>query len=373
MKDNIQITISLIVILSVAVLQPSPAFCGSSQDPYDSGGYYFYHGYDYGSEAMINPLSIILNGGFGILQMDNQSNYLDDVDFRTGIDNVTWNLSNPLSTIRKIGFGDFFLNQIFPISINRDRAYYWPNYTLHLIGGGMSYRMISEWFEYHDYRHPRALSVLTMTAYHFLNEIVENSSFVGYNTDPIADLYIFDPLGIMMFSSDRVSSFFSETLNMADWSYQFAYDPYRNAVKNIGQNFVLKYWINEDEDIGLFYHFGTHGELGLSFRRSNGECLSIGAGLVANELLNIGKNANLRELSANLVVTAGVFYDRNNSLLASLIYSKTQDYKVRLNVYPGLLPTGYISPGIFLSLDQENILSAGISFSFSPVGLFRRF
>ena len=360
------------LILSAAAL-PCVAWSGHKEYSSPAEEYYFYRGYDYGSESMINPISIILNGGFGILQMDNRSNSLDEVDFRTGLDNVTWNMSSPFRTIGETGWGDFFLNQVFPVSINRDKAYYWPNYTLHLIGGGMSYRMIAEWFEYHNFSYPRTLSVLTMTAYHFLNEVVENSNFVGYNTDPVADLYLFDPLGIVLFNSDRVSSFFSRTLNMADWSYQFTYDPYRNAIKNIGQNFVFKYWLNDEEDVGLFYHFGTHGELGLSFRSENGDCISAGAGLVANELFEIGERTTFRELSARLVVTAGIFYDRNNSLLASLIYSKTQDYKLRLNIYPGLIPMKYLSPGIFLSMDQDNILSAGISFRISPVGLSKRF
>jgi hypothetical protein len=346
------------------------SFTASSElSSYSCDHYYFYHGRDYGSESLINPISNILNGGFGILQMDNRSNNLNNIDFETGVKNVTWNLSHPFAAINEVGYDTFFKNQIIPFSVNSNQAYYWPNYTLHLIGGGMSYRMIVEWFDAHNFKHPRTFSVITMTIYHFLNEVVENSNFSGYNTDPIADLYIFDPLGIVLFNSDRVSSFFSRTLNMADWSYQIAYDPGQNSLKNLGQNFVFKYWLNDKKDIGLFYHFGTHGELGLSFKQSDGDCLSFGAGLVANELFNISDKTNLQKLTSSLVMTAGVFYDRENSLMASLIYSKSQDYKLRFNFYPGLMHYGFFSPGIFLSLSQDDILSAGMSLTILPTGI----
>jgi len=335
--------------------------------------YYFYNGLDYGSQSLINPVRLILNGGLGILQVDNRSNNLSDIDFETGIENLWKNLSHPFKAISEEGEKEFFLNQVFPISSNRHKAYYWPNYTLHLIGGGMSYRMMAEWFDFHKYKHPKTYSVITIAVYHLLNEVVENSSYVGYCTDPIADLYIFDPLGIVLFSSDRVSRFFSETLNMADWSYQVSYNPEKGSVQNIGQNFVVKYWLTDNEDLGLFYHFGTHGEFGLSFRQPDGDCFSFGAGLVTKELIDISGSTTFRSLTADFVVTAGVFYDRNNSLLASLIYSKSQDYKLRMNVYPGLFKIKNISPGLFLSLSQDNDISFGINLRLLPFGFAKTF
>ncbi|MCD6380370.1 hypothetical protein J7M07_08010 [bacterium] len=334
---------------------------------------YFYNGLDYGSQCLINPIRLILNGGFGILQVDNRSNTLSDIDFKTGTENLWRNMSHPFKAISEEGKSEFFCNQILPISFNRNKAYYWPNYTLHLIGGGMSYRMMTEWFDLHRYNHPKAYSILTLSVYHLLNEVVENSKFVGYSTDPIADLYIFDPLGMVLFNSDRVSRFFSNTLNLADWSYQVSYNPEKGAVQNIGQNFVVKYWLTNNEDIGLFYHFGTHGEFGLSFKQPDGNCFSFGAGLVTKELIDISGSTTFRSLTADFVVTAGAFYDRNNSLLASLIYSKSQDYMLRLNIYPGLFHIRNISPGFFLSLSQNDDISFGINIRALPFGFSKTF
>ena len=334
---------------------------------------FFYHGYGYGSDRMIHPIRLILNGGFGILQVENRDNTLDEIDYRTGAENVYDNLRYPFKAIKEEGLTEFIVTQILPFSVNSKKAYYWPNYTLHLIGGGMSYRMMHEWFEAHRFPYPTIHALLTISAYHLLNEVVENSAFVGYNTDPIADMYIFNPAGILLFSSDRVSRFFSNTLNMADWSFQVSYDPWNNTIENNGQNFVMKYWFGERERYGLFYHFGTHGEIGLSVKRDNGDCFSFGAGLIANKLIDLSDDSNIRSLTAEMVPSAGVFYDRNNSLLASLIYSRKQDYMLRLNIYPGLLSLKSFTPGIFLAIDQDDKIGMGITLSYIPFGLASSF
>ena len=43
----------------------------------------------------------------------------------------------------------------------------------------------------------------------------------------------------------------------------------------------------------------------------------------------------------------GVFYDRDNSLMASLQFARSRDYRYRLNLYPGLIPVGRLRPGFF--------------------------
>lgn len=335
--------------------------------------HFFYQPISYGSESLIHPVRLILNGGFGILQMDNRGNSVTDIHFKTGLKNLTWNLSHPVSAIKQEGFSHFVQTQIIPLSFDDREAYYWPNYTLHLIGGGMSYRMMESWFFYHNYPYPKIFSLLTLTAYHFLNEVVESNDYVGYDSDPIADMYIFNPLGILLFSSNTVSRFFSQTLNMADWSYQISFNPASKSVENLGQNFVMKLWLNKSQSLGLLYHFGTHGELGLSFRQPDGDCFSFGLGLVANKLVDQSNRRDLREITADLVLTAGLFYDHNNSLMASLIYSRTQDFKLRLNTYPGLFKIYNFSPGLFISLNQKNNLSLGVTIRFLPIGLATSF
>ena len=42
--------------------------------PGKEGTYYFYRGLDFGSQRLIHPLRLIINGGYGILTVDNRDN-----------------------------------------------------------------------------------------------------------------------------------------------------------------------------------------------------------------------------------------------------------------------------------------------------------
>ena len=61
--------------------------------------YYFYKRRDHGSDLLTNPLRLIVNGGFGILQVEDRSNRPADIDFENGWDNLWRNLLNPVEAI----------------------------------------------------------------------------------------------------------------------------------------------------------------------------------------------------------------------------------------------------------------------------------
>lgn len=335
-------------LLGVGVLPPSAI----AEEPY-----YFYRDQDFGSESLIHPLRLILNGGYGILQLDNRSNSPWDVDYRNGW-KVTWrNITDPTGAIQADGWGDFFQREVIPVSINSGQAQYWPNYMQHLIGGGMSWRLMAEWYRRHGYSHDRLWATTTITAYHLLNETVENEDVEKWTTDPVADLLIFDPLSILLFSSDRVSRFFGETLNMRDWSYQPAYNPRSETLENMGQNFAIQWPLPGSETWSLFYHWGTHAEIGLSRHLSDGWTLSAGAGLIAKNL--IPDEGSFR--TVDLATSAGVFLDREGSLMGSLEFAGSKDYKSRLNLYPGLLPWDLVDPGLFVVYHQDDDVTVGIT------------
>jgi hypothetical protein len=159
---------------------------------------------------------------------------------------------------------------------------------------------------------------------------------------------------------------------MADWSYQPMYDPDHRTLENNGQNFALKWNLPSSTRWSLFYHYGTHGELGLSRTWPGGDCLSAGVGLKAKNLVDIDAISR----TVDLAVSGGVFYDRNNSLLASLLWAQSKDYRLRLNVYPGLIRFGHFSPSLFLTLNEDGKVYAGLSFDWLlwlPVGYGFRF
>ena len=352
--------------VATSAVPPGDPRMGPARPPDRHGRFYFYRGLDYGSEALTHPLRMILNGGYGIMQVANRDNHIGSVDYRGGAENLWKNVSDPFSAIRHEGWGSFLREEILPFSTSTESARYWPNYTQHLIGGGMSYRITQEWFRAHGATRPGWWAVGTMVAYHVLNETVETSDYRGWTTDPVADLLVFDPAGIVMFSSDRVSRFFGQTLHLTDWSYQPGYDPLEHTIENIGQNYMLKYRLPRSDRWYLFYHWGTHGEFGMSYWRQDGECFSAGGGFAAGRLVDLEDGVR----TVDLVPSAGVFWDRHNSLMASLLYANTQTYRLRLNIYPGVLKLAGWSPGLFAALNRNERFEAGVTFSSRlPAGL----
>jgi hypothetical protein len=329
---------------------------------------WFYHRLPYGSDALVHPVRLILDGGFGILQFDNRDNRLSTVDFGDGWRNVSSNLAHPIRAIEVGGWWDFLQREVIPISVNTKRAQYWPNYTLHLIGGGMSYTMMREWYEAHGYPRSGLWAGATIASYHVLNEVVENGNERGPTTDPVADLYLFDPAGIFLFSHEGVNGFFSRRLHLTDWSSQPAFDPWEGRIENHGQNFSIKLGVPRTRHWSLFYYFGNHGEGGLSYGRENGSAYSVALGFRARELVDLDDNTRTTELTPSV----GLFYDRNGSLLFSAQWANTSRYRMRFNVYPGLVSFHGFSPGLFLDANRSDELIAGVTVAAIPIGLAGR-
>ncbi len=328
-------------------------------------GPWYYRGRPYGSESLVHPLRLILDGGFGILQFDNRDNHLGSVDFDRGWNRVWIDLRHPVRAIEVDGWSDFIQREVLPVSVSRKSAQYWPNYTLHVVGGGMSYAMMGEWYDQHGFGHPRWWAGGTMAVYHLLNEVVENDDRAGPTTDAISDLYLFDPAGILLFSHDGVNRFFSGTLHLRDWSTQPAIDPIAHTIENQGQNYAIKLALPRSEHWSLFYYFGNHGEAGLSYRRTDGRAYSFAAGLRAKALVDLGADAR----TAELVPSYGFFYDREGSLLFSVTSATSSRYSLRVNVYPGLLRVGGHTVGLFALWDRhDEDLVLGFHLPWAPLG-----
>ena len=334
--------------------------------------YYFYHGYRFGSEATYNPLSTILNGGYGILQIGTHQKNLFKIDYRAGWRNVRRNLAHPFHEINVFGWKAFLTTEIFPTTLTPRGAQYLPNYQNHLLGGGMTFRMLQEWYRYHGYARSAMWATSSWMVYHLLNEIVENGSYAGTNVDAIADVLIFNPLGILLFSHDRAARFFSETLRLRDWSYFPALDPFTGAIENNGQNFSIKWRLPKQRRWSLFYNFGLNGIVGLSYQRVNGKSISAGGGMMARNLRAVDRDDEVRSLTADVVWNVGIFYDREGSLMASLLFSGSRAYKARVNLYPGLLKLGEISPAFFAAIGQRREIICGIALRGMPLGIAKQ-
>jgi len=324
---------------------------------------YFYSGKDYGSEALYNPLNLILNGSFDIIQLEGRSRKIFAYNYGRNAGEVFDNLKNPFSAVSKYGYWDFAINELLPFSFKKRNAQWWPNYQLHLFGGGMTFVAMKEWYEFHGIPYPKTFSAVTMLLYHSLNEIRENDNYRGINVDPIADIYFFDIGGILLFSSDNVAKFFHEELNLADWSLQpsFTLD---GELHNNGQYFSIKWKIPFLEKFSLFHYFGMNGLLGASYKINDEEAVSFGAGLRGKRLEVVKETG--RQFDLQTTWNFGCFYDRNNSLLASVFFSGLTDYFCNVNIYPGVLKFGNFSPGFWSILQKNGNVILGISMMYTP-------
>jgi hypothetical protein len=334
----------------------------------DTAQNFFYKGYDFGSQAMYGPFDVIMNGGFGILQVspDFYNRKIMKYPYNEWWRNTWENVGDPITAIKKEGVHQFLKTEIIPTSIDPNKMQWFPNYFLHIIGAGSHSRALEEWFAYHQYPFPRAWSIATMTTYHSLTEIVENQGYRGVNTDPVADMCFFDPLGIMVFWNDDVCRFFSHTLRLTQWSLQPSFNWTTGNLENMGQTYVMRYPVPFTSSWDLMGQMGLHCMAGLSRRIGHDRGVSILAGLESENLEKSQQISNTRLFTAQMTWCMGIYYDIDNSLMMSLTFTGIRHNLLRLNMYPGSWRLGPLHPGCFVAYTGE--LVTGFSLTSSPIG-----
>ena len=320
---------------------------------------YFYRGYDFGSQALFNPLTNLLNRGFDVLQLRGDNRDPFTVLHGSDVRNVLDNLAHPFARVSQEGRWKFTREELLPLSWTQGTMRWTPNYTLHLIGGGMTYTALREWYMDHEVPWPGLLSALTVMTSALVNESLENKGVQGRNTDCIADIYFFDLGGILFFSFAPINRFFSETVVVADWSQQPGLTWPGRALSNQGNNFAMKWSLPFYSPLRLFAHLGMSALVGLSYRQLSGISWSLGAGLRSTRLVNRSQ-ASL-ENGVDLAPAAGLFVDRNESLLASLLVSNVQDYFINLNVYPNAFVHVGSGVGLWSAVSKNGAFVVGVS------------
>jgi hypothetical protein len=341
---------SFIVLLLVSL-----ARSGSAQTNY------FYHNYDYGSEALFNPVTFIINGGYDVCQLQSVPNTVGGQPYAKMARVVFRNLGSPLKSISEYGWGKFLRGEIFPLEWNKGEMQWIPNYQQHLIGGGMMYTAMKEWYYDHHVAAPWLLSSLTVMSQHLLNEVLESGPNEYWSVDEVSDIYIFDLGGIILFSFDGVNEFFSDELHLADWSLQATVTMPDGRV-NAGQYFSIKWKLPFSQEYSLFYRYGMGALLGLSKKVNAEENLSVGVGFKTKHLVDL--DPTIRQRTIETSWHAGIFLDRNNSLLASFVMSGVKEYFCMADVYPGILRFSGFSPGIWTVVGRDGDVMFGFTTRF---------
>lgn len=320
---------------------------------------YFYTGKDYGSEALFNPFTLIINGGYDVTQLQMVPNKVTGHLYARMTKNVVQNLFiHPFQTIDRYGWKLFLRTEFFPLSFKKEELQWIPNYQQHLIGGGMLYTAMKEWYEHHNYPAPWLLSSITVMGQHFFNEVMETGPYEGYSVDEISDFYIFDLGGIVLFSFDPINEFFSRTLNLSDWSLQ-ATVALPDGRVNAGQYFSIKWKFPFSEDYSLFYRYGMGALFGISKKVNPTDNISFGVGFKSKHLVEV--KSDIRQRTIETSWHTGVFYDRNNSLMASLVFSGVKEFFCMMDIYPGIIKYKNFSPGIWSIIGRNGELTLGLT------------
>jgi hypothetical protein len=318
----------------------------------------FYKPLTYGSESQFNPISSFINYAIDPIQIPES---FDDNHFASRAETVGKDLTDPFSAInRSGGFRQFVNGQLFPVDFDHldDSLQIIPNYALHALGGGMVYRKNAEWLALHGYPYPRILAGTLAMASEFVHEVMEKKSTEP--DDPIGDFYFMRPLGIALFSWEPFARFAAERLRMAEWPYQPMFNPREGEFMNVGENWVVRPALFGTEKHKPFVFFGLTTLVGASHQLTEKDSFSWGIGPAI-------RKADPHDVQYRW--SGGFFWDRNDSLLASLMINGTENLAARLNVYPGALIRSRWLPGIFLGIGDHRDVSIGLTWRFLPLGI----
>lgn len=319
----------------------------------------FYRDVPYGSEGWFNPVSSFGAYSLDTLQvpesfsMSNSGQHLKEVGE---------NLIDPFEAIDDEGGWKQFVNQqILPIDPENfgDSVAMIPNYALHLLGGGLVYRKNVEWLELHGFPFPRTAALVLAVGAEYLQEGLEYPA--TSDDDAIADFWIFRPAGMLLFSWKPFARFMSEKLDMVEWAHLTMFESENLDFANVGENYAVRPTFFGMDRHRPFLYFGMNPLFGVSHRLDEDDSISWGAGAAM---------VDSNSADFTLRPSGGLFWDRNDSLLASAIFNATHDLAMRVNVYPGVLfAERWWSPGVYLGVKDHGSVEAGLVIRFTPAGL----
>ena len=346
--------LGIALLLQLAVAQPVDSSIAGAKAA-EARTPRLYKSLPYGSQSVFSPLTVIANKGFDHFQANNASRDLRRFDFGA-MEVAVDALRNPVGAIEHYpGWSKWLRTEIFPLGFNGQDARWAVNYSEHMIAGGLTYRKLAEWFEAHDYPVPRLLSAITTFGASALNEAAEFQGQRVAASSTVADLYIFDLGGIILFNWDWPVRFFGGTLQASDWSTLASVTLPNGHLQNNGQYYIIKVPLPKT-DSRFFARFGMGVQGGLTQPIGKGEALSLALG-VDTEVRHV--DPVTRNETIALAFSGGVYWDRDNSLLASLTAGPT-DNRIVLNVFPGVLPGFGENFGVWSAYTKDRQVLFGV-------------
>jgi hypothetical protein len=319
----------------------------------------FYASRPYGSEAQFNPLSLVVNGGYDQLRTSDDHRFVFKLPYEGEFRTVWRSVTNLEPALRHYGWNTWLTHEVFPLSTKAQGGGQWyPNYHLHLFAGGMTYARMVEWYEQHGAGHPELAAGTTVYAWHLLTEMIESNAVCCADVDGITDLLIFDSASILLWNQSWMKRPFGGRLEFTNWPGQATLALPSQRIENAYMMAMLRGPLPRSDDWKIMTTMGNAFLVGLSRRVGKDFWISASGGFDPsdNPIVNDRTGARTVELLPN----AGVFFDRDGSLLVSFITKGGSTNGPTLNVYPGVIGSGRWSPGLWLQQVRDGGLRFGL-------------
>lgn len=346
-----------------ASVEQSDAERGASESPDSADHQFFFNkGRDYGTDAYAGPFDIIMNKGFAVAQWQGRDRSI--FSFPYGWDAAWASVTRPGKAMERAGgWGSVLKRHLVPFAGDDLREAQWvPNYFGHLLEGGMAYRRLLDWNRLHGIPLATLNAILVTQFAVVLNEAYEtpiDDPWVQENGTAglFVDVVIMDPLGILLFHQDGVSRFLAEKLGAMLWPRQASITFPGARVINNGEGVVFRPKLWFTDDFRFFVRTGIGAQFGISVPRDDG--LEVGVGVGAESYDRQLDSAGIE--SAEFSLSAGLWIDREGSLLFSATWDEKTDRSLAIDVFPGVIKIAGTTIGAWFQFDRDYRPYVGIT------------
>ena len=302
---------------------------------------------DHRKEDQFLPITYYFNAAFDVIQ---NPYYFSQSDFRQKHWKMFKRISSPDHSIKKDGG----YKKLFEDEFLTSRVI--PNIGLHMIGGAYDKLYFYQYFSENNYPAPMAFTFALSYLGHFGNEALELTNENISSHDHIADLFFFDAMSFYLAFNPTIMNFLVRDMQMQAWHLQPMFNFEKSDVTNSGLNYIFRPNLFENQYRPLIF-IGMLNLLGLSYELSNKQFISAAVGMALTDPLE----------QKGKFVTA-FFYDKEDSLNASLYLNGTEEYRVRLNLFPELFRFDSVRLGLMLGQKRDDSEVIGVNMNL-PLGL----
>ncbi len=231
-----------------------------------------------------------------------------------------------------------------------------PNIGLHMIGGAYDNLYLHQYFKENGNPYPMISTVVLSYLGHFGNEALELTNENITSHDHIADLFVFDVLSYVIATNPKLMNFLVHDMQMNAWHLQPMYLPQEGDITNAGLNYTFRPDLFRSK-LKPFLFIGMQNLLGLSYALAEKEYITASVGMALTDPLE----------QKGRFVTA-LFYDRADGLYSSLYINGTEDYRIRLNLYPEAFSFKKLKLGLLLGQKKSREKVIGVNLNL-PIGV----